>query len=255
MRPALSRIAFLFLIFLSGSLSAQNGFNTGLNGTVINLPCNQICVNVPVRIPHLKSTTDYTVNSIAYNPFPYVTATATEAPATVYADDFYSPKISLTFPFCFYDSLFTKCVIGSNGLLTFDTANADCSNAYTIAQPIPFAGGTICLQSSTYYPKASIMGAYSDLDPQTSGTTPIPSPADRKIQWEVLGSAPFRKFVLSYYHVGVFGTACGITTPNTFQIVLYESTGIVDVFIEQKACLAGTSAGRAILGIQNWNRD
>ncbi len=256
MRPA-SRlsIAFLLLILLSAPANAQNCFNTGLNGTVINLACNQNCVNVPVRIPHLKSTSDYIVNSIPYNPYPYVTATGNEAPATVYADDFYSLTNGLSFTFCFYDSLFSKFVYGSNGLLTFDTTNANCSNAYTVASIIPLNGGTQCSQLTPYYPKSAVMGAYSDLDPENSGVAPIPSPPDRKIQWEVIGTAPCRKLVMSYYHIGVYRTNCGLTTPNTFQIVLYESTGIIEVFIEQKACLSTTNAGRAILGIQNWNRD
>jgi hypothetical protein len=52
-----------------------------------------------------------------------------------------------------------------------------------------------------YYPKASIMGAYSDLDPRNS---PV-SPADRKIEWRIEGSAPCRRFIASFYHVGIFG--------------------------------------------------
>src|SRR5436190_5205373 len=68
MRPALLRLfTAICFIYFSTHLSAQNCFNTGLNGTVINLPCNQNCVNVPVRIPHLKGTSSYTVNNVPYN--------------------------------------------------------------------------------------------------------------------------------------------------------------------------------------------
>jgi gliding motility-associated-like protein len=161
--------------------------------------------------------------------------------------------VALPFSFCFYDSLYTSFVYGSNGLITFDVANSDCDNAWPITTTIPSAAGTICASATQYYPKASILAAYSDLDPRISA--PTASPSDRKIEWRVEGSAPCRKLIVSYYHIGVFGTTCGLTTPNTFQIVLYESTGVVEIFIEQKACVAGTSAGRAILGIQNWIRD
>jgi gliding motility-associated-like protein len=98
------------------------------------------------------------------------------------------------------------------------------------------------------------MGAYSDLDPRISPS----SPPDRKIQWRVEGTAPCRKFVFSFYHISVFfNTACGAANPNTFQIVIHESTGIIEVFFEQKACFSTTTGnnGNAILGIQNWARD
>lgn len=249
-------LRFLVLLFfhlaIAANSAAQNGgIATGLNHSVVNLACNQNCITQSFRIPHLRGTSDYTFSQIAYNPYPYVTAGGAEDP-NLYNDDNYSYLIPLPFPFCFYDSVFTSAVIGSNGLLTFDPANASCANAFTITQPIPYQGGTICQQGSTYYPQAAIMAAYSDLDPRL-----VAGPADRKIEWRTEGVAPFRRFVASYYHIGVFsngGNACSQNTPNTFQIVIYESTGIVEIYVQQKACLAGTSGGRAIMGIQDWTR-
>jgi gliding motility-associated-like protein len=142
-------------------------------------------------------------------------------------------------------------VVGSNGLLTFDTTNAaPCDNAWTITPTIPFAGGAQCQANSTYYPKASIMGNYSDLDPRTSA-----SPGDRKIEWRVEGNAPCRRFIASFYHLGVFGNnSCGLSTPTTFQIVIYESTSIIEVYFENKTCQSSTTGGRAILGVQDWTQ-
>ena len=90
MRPALLRIsiAYILLFFISDRIFAQAGF-TGLNGTVINLPCNQNCVNVPVRIPHLKQTSDYIIATIPYNPYPYTTPTVILLPHR------YTPTISI----------------------------------------------------------------------------------------------------------------------------------------------------------------
>jgi gliding motility-associated-like protein len=256
MTSALTRLflAVIIFFFLSGHLSAQNCFNTGLNGTVINLPCNQNCVNVPVRVPHLKSTSDYIVNAIAYAPFAYVTTGGTEDP-DLYDDDTYSNLVNLPFSFCFFDSLYANAVIGSNGLITFDETMATQANAYPITQPIPYAGGTPNVIAPAYYPKASIMGAYSDLDPRPGPTDPvIASPADRKIEWRVEGTAPCRRFIVSFFHIGVFGSStCGLATPTTFQMVLYESTGIIEVFFENKSCNPSTGSN-AILGIQNWAR-
>lgn len=254
MRPAFLKLNAAIICFLSVSLSlqAQNCFNTGLNGSVINLPCNQNCVNVPVQIPHLKSTSTYTVNNVPYAPYAYVTAGGTED-LDIYDDDTYSDLFSLPFNFCFFDSIYTKVVVGSNGVITFDETNGTgtCLNAFTTSLAIPNTGtGAQCVQFGTYYPKASIMGIYTDLDPTASE-----SPADRKIEWRVEGSAPCRRFVVSYYHVGTFNQrTCGLATPTTFQIVLYESTGIVEVFIENHQCQSTTSPD-AILGMQNWARN
>ncbi len=237
-----------FILFLSGTLRAQNCIPTNINGATINLLCNQVCSTLVFQIPHIKSTDDYTLVSIPYTPYPYNTPTGSEDPV-LYADDQYSFLINIPFTFCFYGANYNNTVVGSNGIMTFDGANASCANNYVINSAIPWAGGTICNIGSGYYPRASIMGAYSDLDPRL-----VASPANRKIQWEVFGTAPCRKFVVSYYHIGVFGNGCGFATPNTLQMVIHESTGIVEIFTEQKACFSSTNAGRAILGLQDWTR-
>ena len=240
-----------FFFFIGNNLSGQNCIPTNLNGTVINRSCTQLCAPVNVQIPHIKSSSDYTLVSTPYAPYPYVTTTGAEDVA-LYADDEYSYLINLPFNFCFYGANYNQTVVGSNGLITFDPANASCANAWPITQTIPYAGGSQCSSASTYYPRASIMAAYSDLDPRIGASN-----ADRKIQWEVIGTAPCRKFVVSFYHIGVFGrTSATCPTPaNTFQIVIHESTGIVEMFFQQKSCNSSTNAGRGILGIQNWNQD
>ena len=259
----MKKIIVKFLLVLGicsiakGSI-AQNCLPTNINGSVINIGCTQTCTNLLFRIPHLKSTADYTVNKIPYVPNAYVTASGSED-MTLYNDDEFSSIINLPFTFCFYGSTYNKVVVGSNGVITFDEANAaTCYNGYLITKTIPYDKGNMCDIFSTYYPKASIMGPYSDLDARVDPVDSIynASPPDRKIEWRVEGSAPCRKFVVSYYHVGTFGVnPCGLLTPNDFQIVIYEFTGLIDVLIGNKTCLSPTNDnGKAILGIQNWDR-
>ncbi len=240
--------AFIGLLFFApGRLWAQGNF-TGINKTVINLPCSQSCTNLNFQVPHLKSDDDYQVVSIPYTPYAYTTGFGNELTA-LYADDKYSQAITLPFPICFYGSVYTQVVVGSNGLLTFDVANANCDGAYRVIPTIPFSGGAICNQNIIYYPQAAVMGNYSDLDPQPSS-----SPPERKIEWRFEGTAPFRRFVASWYKVGVYGNnACGTRTPTTFQIVINEATSVIEVFFEDKTC-QDASTGLAILGIQNWTR-
>jgi gliding motility-associated-like protein len=250
MRKAVAVFLTVLCLCQSNFLIAQNCTPTNINGAIVNINCSTSCTNARFKIPHLRSTDLYTVNSIPYTPFEYVTPGG-EEDNSLYSDDMYSNLVNLPFPFCFYDSVYSSIVVGSNGLVTFDAANASCANAYRIETVIPFDGGTYCEQDFIYYPKASIMGAYSDLDPSTDA-----SPSDRKIEWRVEGTAPCRRFVVSYFHIGSYGNSpCSFLTPNNLQIVIYESTGLVEVFFGRKDCVTSTNAGLAILGLQNFERD
>ena len=125
--------------------------------------------------------------------------------------------------------------MGSNGVVTFDEICANASNAYTlsvggVAQPIPYNGGTAPGGiGTTYYPRASIMGAYHDINPSLNAG------GARRIEYSIVGSAPCRKFVVSYSSVPMFDCSDLICTQ---QIVLYESTGVVEVFFENKPVCA-----------------
>lgn len=251
--PVLAGICF----FLAPAGSrAQNCIPTGINGAVFNLVCPQACRNMIFQIPHIKSSGDYRVSTIPYNPYPYVTAGGVELTA-LYADDVYSSVINLPFPFCFYGSIYNSCVIGSNGLITFDLSNANKANAWslttvpngTIPQPIPYAGGNPNTTFETYYPRAAIMGAYHDIYPLLNGG------GQRKIEYSIVGTAPCRKFIVSYYLVPLYGSVVCNNRYCSQQIVLHESTGIIDVYFGDKPVCNAWNEGLAILGVQNWNRD
>ena len=250
-------IPFLFCLGTTGAY-AQSCASSN-NGTVINLACGANCGNVTLPVPDLKTTATYTVTRIPYAPFAYTTPGGAEL-TSIYVDDVYSPVIDMGFNFCFYDTVFNKCVIGSNGLITFDQANASCGNSWQQTQPIPYAGGSICSAGAAYYPRASVMGVFTDVYPVIAA-----SPPDRKIEYRIEGTAPCRKFIASFYHVGMFGQGnystgganCNSQSPSTFQIVLYESTGVIEVYIENKSCIANSNpgGGNAIMGVQNWARN
>src|SRR5688572_30086579 len=126
----LGLLTVLSCFFLSTSICAQNCLSP-LNGAVVNFTCNQACSTVVFQIPHLKSSSDYSLISIPYNPYPFVTSTGLTDP-TLYQDDKYSNVINLPFTFCFYDSMFTKAVVGSNGLMSFEQTLGGCQNSWPI---------------------------------------------------------------------------------------------------------------------------
>lgn len=251
-------LSVLAITFIFYNTYSQSCIPTTINGSTVILACGQACTSFTYQVPDLKNTGDYILTTIPYTPLPYIVATGGSEDPNLYDDDTYSTLINLPFTFCFYGANYTSVVVGSNGLMTFDATNASCDNAYTITPTIASTGGGAqCSQFATYYPKAAIMAAYCDLDPRPGpNSTTQASPPDRKIQWRVEGTAPCRKFIVSYYHIGIFGDAnpgsCGYDTPSTFQIIIYESTGIIDIFFENKSCLSSTNSGRSIMGIQDY---
>lgn len=238
-------VVILAFIIVCINSYAQNCFNTGLNNSTFNLACGVTCYNLPIQVPDIRSTDNYVVSQVAYLPFPTHAGTVV---TTSNRDDIYSDVIDLPFRFCFFDSVYEKIVVGSNGIVTFDERRAGEVNAYKVQNTIPYAGGTENNQESPYYPPACIMGVFQDLDPTKNA-------ANRRIEYATYGVAPCRKFVISFYEMAFFtGDRCAGLT-NTTQIVLFESTGIIEVQVGNKEYCYAQDFGRAILGIQNWNRN
>lgn len=243
----LSMKSFIVIFFLLLRLPAlsQNpaSFFTLPNKTIL-LQCGASCTSITATIPHIKQSDDYLVSSIPYTPFPYATPAGNEL-TPLYNDDVFSSKIPLPFSFCFFGTTYSKLVVGSNSILSFDTTNAGCDNGFTVSPPIPYASGTQCFQFSTYYPKASIFGPYHDIDPRVTTT-------NRKIEWRIEGVAPNRRFIASYSSVPLF--SCNNLTA-THQMVIFESTGIVEMYLKSKPFCTDWNNGKAILGMQNFARN
>ena len=219
----------------------------------ITVPCGNSCLTLTATAPHIKQTDDYVLTRPAYVPFAYTTPTGNEL-TSIYSDDVFSTTIPLPFNICFYGSNYNSLVVGSNGLITFDITNAGLANSWPLTTsggsgtpvPIPYAGGTQNSSFSTYYPKASVMGPYHDIYPTTNGS------GQRKIEWRIEGTAPGRRFIASFNSVPMFSCT---STYNTSMIVVYEGTGVVEVYVHDKPICSTWNEGLAILGIQNYARD
>ena len=218
---------------------AQNPATTfQIANRLIQLPCGTSCTTISAVVPHLKQTTDYVITNPAYVPFAYTSTTGTEVTA-VYTDDYWSGIISLPFSMCFYGNSFPSLLMGSNSAITFDLTRAGLGSGYSIS-----ASGQI--PNTTYAPNM-IFGPYHDIDPSLS-TSPL-----KKIEWRVEGVAPKRRFIASYNAVPYFGSSC-TAERATHQMVLYESTGIIEIYIHDKPACTGWNGGRAILGVQDGTR-
>jgi gliding motility-associated-like protein len=247
-------VLLLTVLFFGFRVAAQPTYTTSLNGTVYNLPCGTTCLNLKVRVPHLKSSDEYQVVSIPYTPFDYRTSAPALSSACASQDDKFFDTTILPFTFCFYGANYSRLAISSNGLISFDSTNALRGSNYQLrtTTTIPFTNEATATQgtgscptpSLALFPRAAIMGVYHDIEPVTN--------SGHKIEARVEGNAPFRRFVVSFDSVRMF--FCNTLRAKS-QIVIYESTGLIDIYIGNKPLCTGSNGGLAILGIQNWNRD
>lgn len=170
-------------------------------------------------------TTDYTAQQIPWSPYPL-----TGTPILLNMDDIWSSVIPIGFDFCFYGSSYNSLLIGSNGVVSFDLTTAGGNNAWAINNAIPSAAFGV--------PLNSIMAAYQDIDPSVAGT----------IRYQTYGVAPCRVFVISFDNIAMFSCT---NLFSTSQIVLYETTNVVETYLHNKALCTGWNGGNAIHGIQN----
>ena len=99
---------------------------------------------------------------------------------------------------------------------------------------------TASCPSAALSPAGDVFGVYHDTDPAYGGT----------IKWYLLGTAPCRIFVVSYNNLPHFSSACNTNKFTTSMIVLYETTNVIDVYVQQKQTCTTWNSGNAVIGIQ-----
>ena len=209
------------------------------------------CTTLITEYSGAKPTSDYTVSSIIYSPlfaFDDPTATQIPIPETGNQDDFWAKDVfTLPFPFCFYNVNYTKVLIGSNGLLKFGTEtelNARkglfCSFDLNNVQ-IPNANFGQQLSSPPIL--NAIYGVFQDID-FGSGIG--------SINYKVFGTYPNRAFVMNVSGVPQWPSGQNLGNLQTTQIVLYETTNIIDILVKKRAVGIGNSGWpEGVIGIQN----
>lgn len=235
MKHQLLVASFILSITFSLNTFSQPGCPAINAGQDVNLPCGQTCANLYATPFESGNTTNYNVSQIPYTPFPYNVGT----PILVNIDDTWSSPINLPFTFCFFGQPYNQVVVGSNGILSFDntiTAGSFCEWDITGLGSLPSPG----LYTN------SIMGPYHDIDPSLGGS----------LRYQISGSAPCRIFIISYesvplYNSDDFTSNCSNTSPQTHQIVLYETTNAIEIYIGNKQACTDWNDGLAIEGIQD----
>ena len=148
-------------------------------------------------------------------------------------DDFHSDVISLPFSFDFYETFsISEVLVGSNGTITFDISLANGSQQWSIPSTVAIP--------NTDLPIPAILGPFHDVDNSQS--------VEGGIFTGITGVAPNRRFHVTFEDVPGFGV-CNVAI-STFQMVLHETSGIIDVVVTDKPSCTGWNNGNAVLGLQ-----
>jgi gliding motility-associated-like protein len=238
-------------------VKSQNSFSFFCQKDTV-LSCNTGCITLKARLNNIRAggngANAYQANPLsdASNCFrPYIDPGGAGTSANLIIDDRYSALINLGFNFSFYGSIYNQLVVSTNGHICFDASRAGLFSHFGIlknATGLNAASGTPEDLPSTLYDKALIMGPYHDLDPSASTS------ATQKIQYSVMGLAPHRKFIFSFYKVPLYNGTCTQLIENTAQIVLYESCNIIEVFVYDNQICNSWNQGRSMIGLQDFTR-
>lgn len=144
-------------------------------------------------------------------------------------DDYLSTSwYPIGFTFNFYGNNYTQFLVSSNGYITF-TGTPGGYSPWAIGVNLPNAGA----------PVNAIMAPWQDILPGAGAI----------IRGKLVGTAPFRKYVVEYLNVASF--SCGTATCFGAQIHIYETTNIIETHIFRHQPCVGWNSGRAVHGIQN----
>lgn len=229
------RFIIAFSLLIGGKAIAQPlpcpPINTSLASAGADVTiCPGSCANlVAFDTTSLKSTTSYAVDTTTYLPYNFNFGTT----IIVAQDDIWSPKVGLPFSFCYFGIKYDTCIIGANGQIGFNTALAGQGNPWAFSGGVPGINGTAGNGVLN-----AIMSPFHDMNPALGGV----------VKYATYGLAPCRTFVVSWDSIPMFQCT------NLFasqQIVLYETTYAIDIFIRDKPLCSTWNGGGAVLGIQN----
>src|SRR5690606_16528855 len=210
------------------------------DSTVVLCPEMNTDVSLAASFFGVAATTSYEVEQVAYAPpFPFTGGVE----MNITTDDVWSPLVSLPFNFCFFGESYSSAIVGSNGVISFTTNEANhmpnqgCPWSYN--QQIP----------NTNFPiRNAIYGVYQDIHPGHQST-----PDTYSMNYTVLGTYPCRALVVNYHDVPLY--SCGASVGlQTYQIVLYEISNIIEVYVENRTSCTTFNSGSGLIGIQNYDK-
>ena len=212
----------------------------GSSGSDVNINCSIGTTTLEANYLELGETSSYDVEAINYNP-PFQFG-CLEYPVSVNVDDVFSPKVNLPFDFCFYGNTYDSCVIGSNGVVSFDADRLEnTTSGWAITQIIPNIRNASDYNSGArhYYYGPSVYGVHHDVDPSKGG----------EIGYQLITlDTGCQALVTAWKDVPMYSDNSILYTG---MMVFYEDTNIIEVYIQEKNIDGNSWNGeRAVVGLQ-----
>jgi len=143
------------------------------------------------------------------------------------SDDSHDSIRDIGFTFNFYGQAYTQLVISGNGYITFDLSQANQYSPYSINAPIPNFGSM---------PENAIMAPWQDINTGAGGG----------VYYGTTGIAPNRVFIVTWCEVPMFSCTSDL---HTSQVVLYEGSNKIEMFLQNKPLCIGWNGGAAVQGL------
>ena len=155
-------------------------------------------------------------------------------------DDYSLVNFPSGFTFTFAGTAYSQVRILSNGMIQFGAADQGIHRDYTsVALPAP--ASNITFGGCPNLAPTNLLLMYW-LDINT-----LPNIANAPVQYELLGSLPNRRFVITYNNVALYGSNA---TRYTFQVVLHESAAGVNGNFEYRYTSGSSTGAGATVGVQ-----
>jgi hypothetical protein len=230
------KLLFIIVFLFLDTLKSQ--FSISINPNIDTL---RLCQTDISQLNYTLSsvnnnTSNYTVSQIPYQSIPYNGTTAINTTGTPLVDDQVTGAIPIGFTFCFFGNQYNQCYIGSNGWLGFSPGQ---TAAFT-SQIVP--------STNVLVPRNCIMGPWYDLNPGVSTNQCGGNIQRDYIRYRTEGTAPYRRFIVSWVSIPLYQciVICGAQ-----QIIIYESTNIIENHIERKSVCMAWAGGTATQALHN----
>lgn len=217
-----------FLIIDSWPAPTCNGYNVAITSP-------SATVNACSLSTYTGAGTTYTFESFV----------GTNAPQT--DDVLFNSVVNLGFNFCYGGSQYNTCYIASNGAIVFDAVTCF-PNILTNTNAAPGIGTGWSITAAapvnnTSIPRNAILGPWQDIDPSLGGL----------IEYATVGTAPNRRFIVSYDQIPMFscGTAAGAGNYFSGQIKIFETSGNIEIHIRNKQLCTTWNGGYAVMGLHS----
>lgn len=192
-------------------------------------------IDAPIRRSNM-----YEVEQIAFNPYP--TSGGTNIPGLV--DAFSTTAIPIPFEFCFFNNKYSSLWAHSNGFVAFSTSGAMPASMQTNDPQFDLPS------NEPGYPNTIMLYKHAHFG--HNGST------QGVMEYNVYGTAPCRVLVVTYFDMlasQVDPSFCpaSVVSNQTHQIAIYETTNVIEIISTRHNSCPLTSAGFAIMGINNAN--